>query len=285
MDRPGSITNPNMPPVPRPMDNIIVDTQPIHDLLAYLLDTIKWYLSLIPTILRSFKPENLPNTAENIAWWLELLLIQLGLYTPILGAGMDYGDIVEMFGFNARVGDIWNDEIGVRPEGLTTRWPREGGTRRKVSIVMHEMYRTVKESHGSDTLRFLETRHMNRTLRDRLRIREIRGQVDFSVWYGDVEKLETNFLVRIGTNHLSSEVLLYMGLLQRDQERLGTNRRGIIYGVMTDGSTYHFYRLDPDKTVRHMRVPWDGSDATQKWVLGIIYRMMSDTAKMSIQEI
>ncbi|PWY80810.1 P-loop containing nucleoside triphosphate hydrolase protein [Aspergillus sclerotioniger CBS 115572] len=240
---------------PHPHDHLVIDTDPVADKTAQIIEKIQWYVNIIHTIIRALRPSNLPETAQKIAFWLELFLYGIGIYKPLRGTGYDYGDIVEMFGFTSRVGEIWNDEIGYRPEGLNERiaetagrWPHEGVTRRKVSIVLHEMYETVKETHGADNLRFVETRRMKRTLQHGFRIRHVHGTIDFSLWFGDLDNAETNLLVKIGTNHLSSEVLLYMGLLQRDQQRLKTRKRGIIYGIMTDGSAYHFYRLDPDKT-------------------------------------
>ncbi|PYI02724.1 hypothetical protein BO78DRAFT_422288 [Aspergillus sclerotiicarbonarius CBS 121057] len=221
----------------------------------------------------------------------------LGLCQSTEASRLQFNDMLEIFGFTfVGAGNLWRNARVDQSLGLTwklgvasLRWPSIGIPRRRISIILREILQVVKEVQGTDNLQLRESKmSIKRTVWHGMRLREINGLIDFVLWYGDPEKMETNLVVRVcqtGQILRPTELLTYMGLLQRDQERLQTKSRGVIYGILTDGTAFDFYRLDPDKTVRFQSINWDGGLEITSWILGVIYWIMADAANLSVAEI
>ncbi|RAL02583.1 uncharacterized protein BO80DRAFT_443382 [Aspergillus ibericus CBS 121593] len=250
---------------------------------SYLSTAVTGVTNAVSLIHASALPSNLSNSAQTA-------LEAVGLYRTGNASDLHCGDIKDIFGFDfVDVGNLWDDEQDGKPEGLTrelidraTKWPRTIPARRLVSIILNELLKSVTEVHGMEKLRLSQTVRIRRMTLHGMSVREIHGLIDFSLWYGDMDKMETNFIVRLCDNVRASELLAYMGLLQRDQDRLQTKGRGSLYGLVTDGKQFHFYRLDLENEVRFLKLTWDGSVPQVTWILGVIFRIMESAGELSI---
>ncbi|KAL3485647.1 hypothetical protein BJX62DRAFT_242728 [Aspergillus germanicus] len=81
------------------------------------------------------------------------------------------------------------------------------------------------------------------------KLTEIKGRMDFALWYGNREDLETNMVV-VEAKRLHDagqgvpQAIIYMAILHKARKQAGRTNSPI-YGIATDSWDWHFLRLDP----------------------------------------
>ncbi|PYH97695.1 hypothetical protein BO71DRAFT_465864 [Aspergillus ellipticus CBS 707.79] len=96
-------------------------------------------------------------------------------------------------------------------------------------------------------------RHVEARVVYKDRPRLLRGQCDYSLWYGAQEDLETNLVVVEakalgGANEGAYQALIYMGMVHRDRKKAG-KENCTMYGISSDSFDFYFIEISNDSTV------------------------------------
>ncbi|KAL4782579.1 hypothetical protein BJX76DRAFT_358841 [Aspergillus varians] len=108
---------------------------------------------------------------------------------------------------------------------------------------------------------------------------EIQGCMDFALWYGSRENVETNMVVveakRLHNASLGvPQAIIYMAILHNARKQAGRTNSPI-YGIATDSWDWNFLRLDPNGVVSTRFVNWH-KDPIE--VISLIHKIMDQAA-------
>ncbi|OJJ63451.1 hypothetical protein ASPSYDRAFT_234953 [Aspergillus sydowii CBS 593.65] len=105
------------------------------------------------------------------------------------------------------------------------------------------------------SLRWALERTLNFNWKIKEKMTKIQGRVDFALWYGSREDVETNMVVVEAKRLDEADLGVPQAIIYMARKQAGRTNWPI-YGIATDSWDWHFLRLDPNGVVSKHFMDW-----------------------------